>query len=115
MKGGVATNLFIMECLHKLNLSLAGDVLFETVIDEEFGGGNGTLAGRVKGFNADAAIISEPSFLRVCPAQRGGRIAHVTLRASGGVLNEGAPTPGVIEQLTFLLAKIKDFGESEAR
>ena len=111
MKGGVATNLFIMECLHKLNLSLAGDVLFETVIDEEFGGVNGTLAGRVKGFNADAAIISEPSFLRVCPAQRGGRIAHVTLRASGGVLNEGAPTPGVVEQLTFFLAKIKDFGD----
>ena len=107
MKGGVATNLFIMECLHKLNLPLSGDVLFETVIDEEFGGVNGTLAGRVKGFNADAAIISEPSFLRICPAQRGGRIAHVTLRASGGVLNEGAPTPGVVEQLTYLLEKSK--------
>jgi acetylornithine deacetylase len=38
MKGGVATNLFIMECLHKLNLPLAGDVLFESVIDEEFWG-----------------------------------------------------------------------------
>src|ERR1700733_412444 len=109
MKGGVATNLFIMECLHNLNLPLAGDVLFETVIDEEFGGANGTLAGRLKGFNADAVILSEPSFLRICPAQRGGRTAHITLRASGGILNEGPPSPGVIEQLTFLLSKISDF------
>ena len=46
---------------------LAGDVLFESVIDEEFGGVNGTLAGRLKGFNADAVILSEPSFLRICP------------------------------------------------
>ncbi len=111
MKGGIATHLFIMECLHRLNLQLAGDVLFESVVDEEFGGVNGTIAGRLKGFNADAAIISEPSFLRICPAQRGGRIAHVTLNASGGILSEGPPAPGVVEQLTFLLARIKDFAD----
>ena len=34
---------------------------------------NGTLAGRLMGIVADAAVISEPSFLRICPAQRGGR------------------------------------------
>src|SRR6185312_1894408 len=111
MKGGVATNLFVMECLHKLNLQLAGDVLFEAVIDEEFGGVNGTLAGRLKGFNADAVILSEPSFLRICPAQQGGRIAHITLKASGGILNAGPPAPGVVEQLTFLLARIREFAE----
>ncbi|HWF67571.1 MAG TPA: M20/M25/M40 family metallo-hydrolase [Acidobacteriaceae bacterium] len=115
MKGGVATNLFIMECLRKLNLPLAGDVLFEAVIDEEFGGVNGTLAGRLKGFNADAVVLSEPSFLRICPAQQGGRIAHITLKASGGILNEGPPAPSVIEQLTFLLAKIPEFAEQRRR
>lgn len=111
MKGGVAINMFIVECLRKLNLQLAGDLLFEAVIDEEFGGVNGTLAGRLKGFNADAVILSEPSFLRICPAQRGGRIAHVTLKASGGILNEGPPAPGVVEQMMFLLTKIKDFAD----
>jgi acetylornithine deacetylase len=109
MKAGVATNLFILECLHQLNLPLAGDVLFESVIDEEFGGVNGTLAGRLKGFNADAVILSEPSFLRICPAQRGGRSAHVTLKGSSGILNEGPSSPGVVEQLTFLLSKVTDF------
>ena len=109
MKAGVATNLFILECLHQMNVPLAGDVLFESVIDEEFGGVNGTLAGRLKGFNADAVIISEPSFLRICPAQRGGRSAHVTLKGASGILNEGPPSPGVVEQLTFFLAKIAEF------
>jgi acetylornithine deacetylase len=111
MKGGVATNLFIIECLRKLNIQLAGDLLFEAVIDEEFGGVNGTLAGRLKGFNADAVVLSEPSFLRICPAQMGGRIAHVTLKSSGGILDEGPPFPGVIKQLTFLLLKIEEFAD----
>ncbi len=112
MKGGVATNLFVMEALRKLDIRLEGDVLFETVVDEEFGGVNGTLAGRLKGFNADAVILSEPSFLRICPAQRGGRIAHITLKSAGrGILHEGEAPPGVIQQLAFLLAKIEVFAE----
>jgi len=109
MKGGVGTNLFIAEAVERLGLKLQGDLVFETVVDEEFGGVNGTLAGRLMGFNADAAIISEPSFLRICPAQRGGRTAHITLRASGGVLTETKFPAGVIDQLTHLLACVKSF------
>ncbi len=71
MKAGVAINLFVMECVTELALPLSGDLLFETVVDEEFGGSNGTLAGRLRGYNADAAILAEPSSLRICPAQRG--------------------------------------------
>ena len=40
--------------------------------------------------NADAAILSEPSGLRICPAQSGGLTAHITFRAAGGVLTDGA-------------------------
>ncbi|HEY7303366.1 MAG TPA: M20/M25/M40 family metallo-hydrolase [Bryobacteraceae bacterium] len=109
MKGGIAINLFVIEALAHMNLSLAGDLLFETVVDEEFGGVNGTLAGRLKGFNADAAIIPEPSLLRVCPAQRGGRIVHILLEAPGGVITERAFPAGVVDQLTLFLAKVKEF------
>jgi acetylornithine deacetylase len=112
MKCGIATNLFVIECLRKLKIELAGDVVFESVVDEEFGGVNGTLAGRLKGFNADAVVLSEPSFLRICPAQRGGRIAHLTLKSSGGgILHEGAAPPGVMQQLAFLMARIDEFGD----
>ncbi len=111
MKGGIATNLFVFEALGEMNVSLAGDLIFESVVDEEFGGSNGTLAGRLRGFTADAAIISEPSFLRVCPAQRGGRTAHILLQASGGVLREDKLGTGIIEQLNFFLTKLKDFAD----
>jgi len=109
MKGGIATSMFVVEALAGMGLRLAGDLLFETVVDEEFGGVNGTLAGRLHGFNADAAVIAEPSFLRVCPAQRGGRIVHILLEAPGGVLTEHAFPVGVIDQLTLLLSKVKGF------
>ena len=111
MKGGVGTNLFVAEAVERLGIRLRGDLVFETVVDEEFGGVNGTLAGRLQGFNADAAIISEPSFLRICPAQRGGRTAHISLRASGGVLSDGKFPAGVVNQLTHLLVQLKSFTE----
>ncbi len=109
MKGGVGMNLFVVEALAAMGLKLNGDLVFETVVDEEFGGVNGTLAGRLKGFNGDAAVITEPSFLRICPAQRGGRIAHITLNASGGILTEGKFPVGVIDQLRTFLVKVEDF------
>ena len=115
MKGGVGTNLFIVEALRELGLELRGDLVFETIVDEEFGGVNGTLAGRLQGFNAEAAVISEPSFLRICPAQRGGRTAHITLQASGGVLSEGKLPSGVVDQLRHFLIKVQDFAAQRRR
>jgi acetylornithine deacetylase len=115
MKAGVAMNLFVAESLAELGLQLAGDLVFETVIDEEFGGVNGTLAGRLRGFNGDAAVIAEPSFLRVCPAQRGGRTAHITFHAPGGVLTEGGFPGQVILQLTHFLTKVPEFAAARRR
>ena len=111
MKGGVGTNLFVVEALNRLALELEGDLIVETVVDEEFGGVNGTLAGRVKGYVADAAIISEPSFLRICPAQRGGRTVHIMLNAPGGVLTVGKFPSGVIDQLSYFLSKVPAFAQ----
>ncbi len=115
MKGGVATNLFVMECVSELDLPLADDLIFESVVDEEFGGSNGTLAGRLRGYTADAAVLSEPSSLRICPAQRGGRTAHLTFRASGGVLQDGKFPAGIVPQLTNFLNRLPDFAEQRKR
>ncbi len=115
MKAGVCISLFLMEALSELNIRLAGDLTFETVIDEEFGGVNGTLAGRVRGYIADAAVITEPSFLRICAAQRGGRIAHITFRAPGGILTESAFPVGVIDQVRHFLNGVAAFAEQRRR
>ena len=108
MKGGIATNIFVVEALRELDIRLAGDLVFESVVDEEFGGVNGTLAGRLMNFNADAAIISEPTSLRVCPAQRGGRTVQITFRSpNGGIL--ATPRSSAVEQLRAFLNAIPDF------
>ena len=110
MKAGIGAYLFIVEALESLGVELCGDLIVESVVDEEFGGVNGTLAGRLMGFNAEAAVISEPTSLRICPAQQGGRIAHITFQASGGILAAEGRPEGVADQVRHFLAGIQEFG-----
>ncbi|MCX6383105.1 MAG: M20/M25/M40 family metallo-hydrolase, partial [Actinobacteria bacterium] len=63
MKGGLVASLFAIKCVTELGLGLKGDVFFESVVDEEYGGVNGTLACRLRYPNIDFAILSEPSGL----------------------------------------------------
>ncbi len=112
MKGGIGASLLALEMLRELRVSLRGDLKMETIVDEEFGGVNGTLAARLRGHNADAAIICEPSHGVICPAQTGGRTAHITLRsASSGILYETKPQARSLDQLYFLLGKVEEFAK----
>ncbi|HNY40291.1 MAG TPA: M20/M25/M40 family metallo-hydrolase [Bryobacteraceae bacterium] len=109
MKSGIATNLFVARAFHDLGLAPVGDLTIECVVDEEFGGVNGTLAGRLRGYLADAAVVSEPSFLRICPAQRGGRTAHITFQApNAGILSDSMEV-GVSDQLAWFLSQVPGF------
>src|SRR5581483_10394096 len=65
MKAGVAMNLAVLRALRQSGIVLSGDLIFESVVDEEFGGVNGTLAARLRGYNAEAAVIGEPTSLRI--------------------------------------------------
>jgi acetylornithine deacetylase len=111
MKAGIATNLFVARAIHDLGIELRGDLVIESVIDEEFGGVNGTLAGRVRSYLADAAVISEPSFLRICPAQRGGRTVHITLHVSSDGILGDRMEDGISGQLAWVLSQIPSFAE----
>jgi acetylornithine deacetylase len=91
MKAGVAANVFAIQALQSLGFRPAGDVLLESVIGEE-SGGVGTLTTIVKGFQADAAIITEPTRLHLCPVQSGaltfrikvaGRAIHACMKPYG--------------------------------
>jgi acetylornithine deacetylase len=82
MKGGVACYLHALRCLVECGARLAGDLIVETTVDEEFGGANGTLACRLRGYNADGAVLPEPTGLGVCHATRGG--IQYRLHARGG-------------------------------
>jgi acetylornithine deacetylase len=79
MKAGLTANIFAVQALQSLGYRPAADVLLESVIGEE-SGGVGTLTAIVKGFKADAAIITEPTRLRVCPVQSGALSFRVRVR-----------------------------------
>jgi len=91
MKAGVTANIFAIQTLLSMGFRPAGDILVESVIGEE-SGGVGTLTTIVKGFKADAAIITEPTRLRLCPVQSGaltfrvkvaGRAIHACMKPYG--------------------------------
>ncbi len=110
MKGGIAVMLLAVEALKHEGVQLRGDLLVETVVDEEFGGVNGTLAGRLHGHNADATIVCEPSHHAICPAQMGGRVVHITLRSeTGGILSEVSQPARVTDQLHHVLGQVEEF------
>ena len=72
---------------------------------------NGTLAGRLGGYTADAAIISEPPRPPVTrPLSEAAELQHL-LRARGGVLNQDKLGVGVVEQLGFFLSKLENFAQ----
>jgi len=70
MKAGVVGMLMALACVRRAGIRLAGDVIIESVVDEERGG-NGTLACALAGFRADGAVIPEPTELAICPISRG--------------------------------------------
>jgi acetylornithine deacetylase len=91
MKAGVTANIFAIQTLQVLGFRTAADVLVESVIGEE-SGGVGTLTTIVKGFKAEAAIITEPTRLHLCPVQSGaltfrmkvsGRAIHACMKPYG--------------------------------
>ena len=74
MKGGLAAAISAVKCLQDLGLRLKGNLVLESVVDEENAGSNGTLAARLRGYQADAAVCPEPNGMVVSSAHRGGCI-----------------------------------------
>jgi acetylornithine deacetylase len=115
MKAGVAAMILAVRFLQEAGLDLKGDVMVQSVVDEE-GGGNGTLACVVEGYKADAAIVTEPTRLHVQPATRGvlllevdveGRATHACLKWGGvNAIEKGVKiVQGMIELERLWLAQ----------
>ncbi len=91
MKGGNVALLLAMEAIIKTGIKLKGDVIFESVIEEE-SGGVGTLATLIRGYKADAAIIPEPTNMKLFIKQQGSMWFRVVVEgrsAHGGTRYEG--------------------------
>lgn len=85
MKGGLASAFMAIKLLKHAGWTPSGDIWIESVVDEEFASGNGTIASRLAGFNADFAINMEPTGLRLYPACAGALLLKVTVRGTAGM------------------------------
>ena len=115
MKGGLVANLFAVAALRRAGLAPAGDVIVESTISEEDGGA-GALAAVLRGYTADAVLISEPTGLAIIPAHGGSLMfrLHVPgLSAHAAVRDEGF---SAIEKFSYLhrgLLQLEDRRNSE--
>ena len=111
MKGGLVTYLAALDALSELGIELRGDVSVAATVGEE-NGGLGALSTVLRGYRADAALITEPTRLALVPAQGGslvfrleisGRSAHAAVRDEGvSALEKFIP---IFDELTKLEAE----------
>ncbi|MCS0672092.1 peptidase [Cytobacillus firmus] len=105
MKGGTVSLLLAMEAIITLGIKLKGDVIFQSVIEEESGGA-GTLAAVLRGYTADGAIIPEPTNMKLFPKQQGSMWFRITVKgrsAHGGTRYEGI---NAIEKAMTVMTKL---------
>lgn len=110
MKGGLVAALAAIQSLIETGVSLKGDVIFSSVVNEEHSGG-GALSMVCKEIRADAAIVTEPSENRVCIAHPGDVYWQLTLQGvprSPGARWEGDDMVGVsaIEKLPLVIESL---------
>lgn len=91
MKAGVVANIMAVAVLRRAGWTPAGDLIVESVISEEDGGA-GTLATILRGYTADACIITEPTAFSIVVAQGGSLVFRIHVEgksAHGAARNEG--------------------------
>jgi len=84
MKGGCVSNILAVMALQSASIQLKGDLLIESVVDEE-AGGNGTLACILRGYTADACNFTEPTGLQhAAISNRGAQYFRITVTGQEG-------------------------------
>lgn len=111
MKGGTVSLLMAIEAIIKSGITLKGDVVFESVIEEESGGA-GTLDATLRNYVADAAIIPEPTCMKLFIKQQGSMWFRISIdgrSAHGGTRYEGV---SAIEKAWLIHRAILNLEES---
>ena len=101
MKAGVITNLFALRALQAAGFTPDGTVTIESTIAEEDGGA-GALAAILRGYVADACVITEPTEMSIVVAHGGSlmfRLIVPGLSAHAATRNEGV---SAIEKFSYL-------------
>lgn len=115
MKGGLASMIYAVRAIEQSGIRLAGDVTIESVVNEELGGYNGTLSCCLRGYQADATIVTEGTLCEIRPAHKGGQA--LTLRVPGKSAHSNVWWRGVsaVDKAILLKKVLADFqGERDS-
>lgn len=130
MKGGLVAAVVALQCLKEAGINLKGDVILQSVVNEEHAG-NGTLDLVRRGFTADAAVVLEPTNNAICVDHTGGLYWQIavqgTARSPGARWKSGQQEgvsaieklPPIIEALLKIerdaIARAKEQGDDGER
>jgi acetylornithine deacetylase len=88
-KGGLAAALIAAKIVKRSRAMLKGDLIVESVVDEENAGANGTLACIVRGYLADGGISTEPTGGEIHTTNRSGKMYRIISRSEASGLSQG--------------------------
>ncbi len=118
MKGGVACMVFAAEVLASLGVRLSGDLIVNTVTEEETTGVGGLAMAHA--LQADGAIVPEPSGFDVWIACRGSLLPRITVEGRAGHAGIAPLHPdqggavNAIEKMGILLEAVRRLREEWA-
>jgi acetylornithine deacetylase len=107
MKGGVAAMIMAVQLLKRQGLQLKGDVIIESVVDEERTG-LGTLACVHRGYKADAGICCETSDLEIMAACIGRMWFTVRLKGKPAGISARWEGVSAIEKAYKVVQAVED-------
>jgi acetylornithine deacetylase len=113
MKGGIAAMLQALRYIQQAGMDLAGDLVVQTVPDEE-STCMGTLACCQRGYRADAALVPEPTDLNVLVAVRGSLYGTITVPGRAGHAEMTQPhwtEGGAVNAITKAVKVLRGLGE----
>jgi acetylornithine deacetylase len=110
MKAGTISGFLALKCLKDIGVRLKGDVYAESIVDEENGGVNGTIAARLRNPYIDFGIIPEPTNQIVGVESVGGsdwKISVIEEGAGGIEASEKMKNP--IYKLKKVVSALEDY------
>lgn len=109
MKGGLVCALVALEMLKDEGFEPKGDISFESVVDEEYASSAGSIAIRQLGYDADFAILLEPTGFSICPACVGSIVLKVSVQGVAGMPYTGEKVVNPVYMLSEVVELIKQF------
>ncbi len=110
MKAGTLAGFLALKFFKDLDYKLSGNIFAESVVDEENGGVNGTIAARLKNKNIDFAILAEPTNLEVGIETIGGSDWKVSVMEKGpGGIGTNIELPNPIYKLSKIALALEKY------